>query len=514
MSSWKTSADSGTSQKLHQLGKSVSYDCLKASSCIELADIRKLDSLLNQCESISCDNLLLCDEIYNYDMCTTTKKYLSTSALNRILPKNSIRRRAHKKALGICENDTKIIKLIDDKRGAAASSTSQCNEVEHDFGNNNNNNNDIDDINPTDVELTESYMVNKDELLVTQSCTNLLHEQYPTETSSCCDKTIQTSFGELNHSQKSIAISCKYLLNDDGATMCMNVNNDRTNHPQDFMSTVADRINNNPQLRKVNQKRCQCRKYEAPSDGDDENHNPNGICETSLTTPPTRTLKSTNRNHNQPKKLSTLLPISTVATSHQQKKSLLQLKRDKSPPSSGKSNRFTRQPNTVIYDDEQQQHECSASNLNHNNGDSFENRVININETSIEIIPISNNPSVYSHSLSPKGTSHNLLHDGKSDKSETQSQKSHKSKQRSKFSPSLFSRKLTSRLNSEDEAGGVKESLLGSRGKSSEKKLPEPVETVCIYFFDPATAIGKFVENEEEMNFTRFSVSFLILVNF
>lgn len=451
MSSSKKSADSGTSQKLHQLGKSVSYDCLKFSSCLELADIRKLDSLLNQCESISCDNLLLCDEIYNYDLCTTTKKYVSTSALHRILPKNSIRRRAHKKALGICENDTKIIKLIDDKREAAAAAgccdgdDDKADDDDKNINNiNDSNEEEDDDDDPTDVELTESYVVNKDELLMTQSCTNLMHEQYPTETSSCCDKTIQTSFGELNHSQKSIAISCKYLLNDDGATMCMST------------SSQTQQQSIKP---KRKEKRCQCRKSH------DKSHN--AICETSLTTP--------SRTHQQSKhNKSTLLPtISTHTTPRQQKKSLLQ-------PTSSKSNRFTRQPATVIYDDDQQQqHECTPSNLNQsNNGDSFENRVININETSIEIIPISKNSSVYSHSLSPKGTNNNLHHDSTSNRSETQSQKSHKSK-RSKFSPSLFSRKLTSRLNSDDDAGGVKESLLGSRGKSSEKKLPEPVETVC-----------------------------------
>lgn len=104
-------------RKLLSLGKSVSCDNLKANSCIELADIRKLDSLLNQCESISCDNLLLFDDIYNYDLCRMNRrKYASTSAINKILPKNSIRRRAHKKVLGIRESDTKIIKFLDDVR--------------------------------------------------------------------------------------------------------------------------------------------------------------------------------------------------------------------------------------------------------------------------------------------------------------------------------------------------------------------------------------------------------------
>ena len=113
-----SSSTNGRKPTLHQSrGKSFSCDYIRASSCIELADIRKLDSLLNQCESISCDNLLLYDEVYNYDVCSTSKrKYLSTSALHKILPKNSIRRRTHKKVLSIRENDTKIIKLIDDKR--------------------------------------------------------------------------------------------------------------------------------------------------------------------------------------------------------------------------------------------------------------------------------------------------------------------------------------------------------------------------------------------------------------
>ena len=108
----------GRNPTLHQSkGKSFSCDYIRASSCIELADIRKLDSLLNQCESISCDNLLLYDEVYNYDLCSASKrKYLSTSALNKLLPKNSIRRRTHKKVLSIRERDTKIIKLIDNKR--------------------------------------------------------------------------------------------------------------------------------------------------------------------------------------------------------------------------------------------------------------------------------------------------------------------------------------------------------------------------------------------------------------
>jgi hypothetical protein len=475
-------ADKDTSQKLHQLGKSVSYDCLKANSCIELADIRKLDSLLNQCESISCENLLLFDEIYNYDLCSATKrKYLSTSALNRILPKNSIRRRAHKKALGICENDTKIIKLIDDKRAHCESTTKDENDYDGDDKNINNSGDSDDDYeNPTDVELTESYVVNQDEILMTQSCTNLMHEQYPTETSSCCDKTIQTSFGELNNSKKSLSTSttdkndsCKYLLSDE--ILCMN------------SSECPNRISSDKNRKKVKRKRCSCRKYD----------NKHTICETSLSTPPTTQSK---------KFLSASIPISSKQPPT--KKSLLQLNKkdksiDKSPGKYGKSNRFTRQQNTVVNDDE-----CpmlpSIEYFESNTNDSGESKVIHINEKSIEIIPISKNSS-YSQSLSPKGNSNNHLYlDAKSDKSETQSQKSHKSK-RSKFSPSLFSRKLTSRLNSEDDAAGAKESLLGSRGKSSEKKMmPEPVETVCTIFHH---------EKKENENYF-FSISTQILYSF
>lgn len=380
MSSARTSSN-GRSHTLHQLGKSVSCDCIKASSCIELCDIRKLDSLLNQCESISCDNLLLFDEIYNYDLCAASKrKYVSTSALHKILPKNSIRRRTHKKVLGIRENDTKIIKLIDDKRHR-------------------------DDM---DVELTSSKLSDLekeaiveaivDDLLRTQSCTNLMHHQSPTMTVSCCDKTIQTSYGDLFARPD----TCRHLS--------------------------SGGVGQLPDGRKkAKRKQCLCRNYE----------NANFICETSLTTP-------------------------SIVEPPRPMKSLLQLKRDKSDDksSSGRSGRFTKQKNTIVDDDE-----CELVN---------ENRVININEKSVEIFPISNNSS-FSQSVTPRGTSTNLQVG--EDKSETQSQKS----KRSKFSPSFISRKLTSRLNSEDDgAGGVKESLLG-RSKSSEKKLPEPVETVCIH---------------------------------
>lgn len=402
---------------LHQSSsKSVSCDCIKASSCIELAEIRKLDSLLNQCESISCDNLLLHDEIYNYDLCAATKrKYVSTSALHRILPKNSIRRRTHKKVLGICENDSKIIKLIDKKR-----------------------NREPDDV-EADGELTKCCDLNNDgevDLLRTQSCSNLLLHSTTTSktTINYCDKTIQTSHGELNG--HSVDILCKYLSPDGSC------NNHYTHPTQD-------------KRKKAKRKQCSCRDYE----------NVNTICETSLTTlpcnikePPTKTPTTTTTT--------TSWLTTTGINMSQPKKSLLHLKKDKSDDRSSRSSRFTKQKTSIMDDDE-----------GGNNSDCYhENRVININDKSVEVFPISLNSS-YSQSVTPRGTSNNLLHDSKSDKSETQSQKS----KRSKFSPSFISRKLTSRLNSseDDGAGGVKESLLG-RSKSAEKRLPEQVETVCI----------------------------------
>lgn len=395
-------------------GKSVSCGCIKASSCIELADIRKLDSLLNQCESISCDNLLLYDDVYNYDLCAAYKrKYLSTSALHRILPKNSIRRRTHKKVLGIREKDSKIIKLIDDKRHR---------EV------------DVEDV-EADGELTKCCELNNDkcfeegvDLLRTHSCSNLV--QHPTaKVISCCDKTMQTSYGELyGHSD---GVVCKHVSTEEACN----------NHIQQTQH----------KSKKTKRKQCSCRDYE----------NVNIICETSLNTPP---------NPIEPIKAQS---TQTSRNSAQPKKSLLQLKRDKSDEKSagGRSNRFTKQKTSILDDDEYGVNE----NININNLEGCHDRVININDKSVEIFPISFNSS-YSQSVTPRGTSNNLHYDSNADKSETQSQKS----KRSKFSPSFLSRKLTSRRNSEDDgAGGVMESLLG-RSKSAEKKLPEPVETVCI----------------------------------
>lgn len=426
MNSMKTPGNEW-SRALHlSSGKSVSCDCIKASSCIELADIRKLDSLLNQCESISCDNLLLCDEIYNYDLCSASKrKYVSTSALHKILPKNSIRRRAHKKVLGIREHDSKIIKLIDDKHKrhkeseedvAAAGELTKCCELNNDK-----------------CVVVDGDDDDEDELLRTRSCTNLLqHPETATATApsaiNCCDKTIQTSYSELYG--RSDDVVCKYLSTDG---TCNN----------QMQPTQQDK------RKKAKRKQCSCRDYE----------NVNFICETSLTTIPNITMEAT------PTKASSVLSVNKNP-----KKSLLQVKKDKSEERQSKSHRFMKQKNSIVDDDE-----CGGASGG-NNSDGCHDRVTNINEKSAEIFPISLNSS-YSQSATPRGTTNNLHHDSKSDRSETPSQKS----KRSKFSPSFISRKLTSRLNSEDDgAGGVKESLLGRSSKSADKKLPEPVETVCI----------------------------------
>lgn len=382
--------------------------------------------------------MLLHDEIYNYDLCAATKrKYVSTSALHKILPKNSIRRRAHKKVLSIRENDSKIIKFIDDKRQR---------ETEEEL--------------EADGELTKCCELNNDKcvdvvidgvgetegegdgvMLRTQSCSNLMHHETTTMPINCCDKTIQTSYSDLYGHTEDV-VSSKYLSTD-GAC------NNQIQQTQD-------------KRKKAKRKQCSCRNYE----------NVNFICETSLTIPPAISILEPTKVTATP----TTAPSRLGKSSAQPKKSLLQLKKDKSDDksSSGKHGRFTKQKNTTVDDDE-----CGGAgeHVNGNNSDGcHENRVININDKSVEIFPISLNSS-FSQSATPRGTSTSLHHDAKSEcKSETQSQKS----KRSKFSPSYLSRKLTSRLNSEDDgAGGVKESLLG-RSKSTEKKLPEPVETVRI----------------------------------
>lgn len=437
-------------QHLHNIGKSVSCDCIKANSCIDIRDIRKLDSLLNQCESISCENLLLYDEIYNYDLCKATKrKYFSTSAINKILPKNSIRRRAHKKVLQIQESDTKIIKLIDDKRKdevePANVCSSSCDKLTNccDF---------------TNVDESNSV----DGLLKTQSCSNLM--QHPVKINNFCDKTVQTSNIDLLNNQSGHVLNNLYNKADN---RCENL----IHHPS---AMLANGMNSKKKSNiKRNSKQCSCRYYD----------NSNIICETSLTTIPksvreSESTKITTTIAKPPLAANAVASWPTPITKKAQfvpKKSLMLSKKDKSDeckPSIGKFSRLTKQKNTTVDNDECNNNGNVIEGTNNSNN-LQENRVININDKSIEIIPISLNSSL---SPIPRVATKNLLHETKSDKSETQSQKS----KRSKFSPSFITRKLTSRLNSEeDNAGGAKESLLG-RSKSSDKKLPEPVETVCI----------------------------------
>ncbi|KAG5678052.1 hypothetical protein PVAND_007755 [Polypedilum vanderplanki] len=456
MSSGMNSGKDDTNHKLLSLGKSVSCDNVKANSCIELADIRKLDSLLNQCESISCDNLLLLDDIYNYDMChANRRKYASTSAINKILPKNSIRRRAHKKVLGIRESDTKIIKFLDDKRnhdvGVSYEKLTNCCDlnndnvvvvvdVEHGEGN-------VEGVMIVDDERQKQHQIvyeediidkngSSDDATITIDMFNLEQQSSsspqmcPRSSINCCDKTIQTSYIDL--------INPPPLNNE---CICQ-----KSHMMQKKLGPEKDK-----------RKKCTCRDY--------RNVNNATICETSLSTV----------QHSQSKR------------SHQPKKSVL-AKKEKSDDKSqsNKYNRLMKQKNTIIDDDD-----CVSGSIGGEkngtkslggglNDECHESRVININQ-SVEIIPISTaNLNIYSQPATPRlGTSTSLHHDA--DKSDTHSQRSQKSR-RSKFSPSFISRKLTSRLNSselEDGAGGAKESLLG-RAKSAEKKLPEPVETVCI----------------------------------
>jgi hypothetical protein len=430
-------------KQLLSLGKSISCDNLKANSCIELADIRKLDSLLNQCESISCDNLLLYDDIYNYELCVANqRKYASTSAINNILPKNSIRRRAHKKVLGIRESDTKIIKFLDDKREAATyGKLTNC----YDDKNEDDACNVTDDA--LDVLTAPSCFPHTSSNTMTSSCCNistLQHEEHPPPHCSinCCDKTIQTSYIDLNNPLMDERSKC-FCSSSKNISRCVK-------HPA-MTSTHKKECDNKNEKRK----QCSCRDYKSV------NNTTATICETSLSTIPNNI---------------TIVASKRSMTHNQHHKKLLIPKKDKSDDKSstsvgGKFNRLMKQKNTIIDDDEA---DYAANNLLNSEN---ENRVININKC-VEIIPISVN-SLYSQPTTPRlgGTSMSLHHDA--DKSETQSQKS----KRSKFSPSFISRKLTSRLNSselEDGAGGAKESLLG-RAKSAEKKLPEPVETVCIF---------------------------------
>jgi hypothetical protein len=404
----------GTSGKLVQINNQQN-ESPRASSCIELSEIRKLDSLLNQCESISCDNLLLFDDLYNYELCKNYKrKSLSTTAINKVPPKNSIKRRTHKKLLGIRENDKKIIKFIDDKKAKLQIGDEDKSSLEN--------------------------LVNSSK--VTQSCTNLVFKEIER-----CDKIIQTSSLDLdNNENKTKSVPA-------------------TEPTTKACKSPIQKLNPNPTkpCQKTSQKKqCTCRDY---------------MCETSLTIPQktsqhpspaslssTATAK-TNANPTATSKL-----INNKNSANAKKPSLI--KRDNSSENNNnksfsKFGRLTKQKNTMCDDDNDEHVERERSSEN--------NRIININEACIEIIPISTDPG--SPPTSPRfGTGT----DAKSEKSETQSQKS----KRSKFSPSFISRKLTSRLNSEeDNKGGACESLLG-RNKSVEKKLPEPVETVCTFLFN------------------------------
>lgn len=401
-------------RKLVSLGKSVSCDNLKANSCIELADIRKLDSLLNQCESISCDNLLLFDEIYNYDLCCMNRrKYASTSAINKILPKNSIRRRAHKKVLGIRESDTKIIKFLDDVR-------------------NNHSETDVENL-PQQLSSSPTLSTNGDACEIVMMSPKSSYDQNHS-TINCCDKNIQTSQIDLT------AITKSSLLNVTASTIsplkstvvkCLCGRDDKSASTASVKYTRDHHKKLSSSHKKIRRKQCSCRDYT------------NAICETSLST--------------------TASKSSRVAS----KRAL----RDE------KYNKLMKQKNTFIDDYDVG---GGGGGVGSSDDGCHEKRVININK-SVEIIPISLDSPYSSRPVTPHlGTSTNL-HQNDANltmESETQSQKS----KRSKFSPSFISRKLTSRLNStelEDGAGGAKESLLG-RAKSTEKKLPEPVETVCI----------------------------------
>lgn len=497
---------------LYSAWKSVSCDNVKASSCIELCDIRKLDSLLNQCESISCDNLLFYDEIYNYDLCDTNKrKYFSTTAINKVPEKHSIRQRGHKQLLGIHESDTKIIKNIDEIRKDPVDNveTGVCDinneqrQLTYYFGNADNDDEEDDD---DDIDI-EVFVEN----LISKSCSHLL--QRPVTINKRCDKTIQTSdfdlYGCCNNQQSS-----KYLLNH-----CLDNTNSKpatTHSSESFQQSSVTKANNtttniinnstttttNNKLKRKSskRKRCSCRNYD----------NVNFICETSLTVPKFNATHS-NSNNAKSHSLSPHLSMPPLASSKQRthnniKKSLMHLRKDKSviegKSFNDKCGRLMKQKTIIdVYDDEgvvivagdgscglnangggsgAGYNGCGGNGSGYNSDGYCDNRVININDKSIEIIPISM-ASSYSQPATPRSSTiygGNGGHESKSDKSETQSQKS----KRSKFSPSFISRKLTSRLNSEEDgAGGAKESLLG-RSKSIDIKLPEPVETVRIIY--------------------------------
>ena len=459
--------------------KSVSSDNVKANSCIELCEIRKLDSLLNQCESISCDNLLLYDEIYNYELCDTNKrKYYSTTAINKVPPKHSIRGRTHKRQLGIYESE-KIIKHIDKiqknkdpvDKGSSLCDPSEQRQLTYYFDNN-------DDENDDDIDI-ELFVEN----LISKSCSHLLQRPV-TINKRCIDKTIQTPDFDLydccNNNQQNI----KYLLNHCSDNTNSNSKATPTHNVESFQQTAlvskANTTNTTNKLKRKSskRKRCSCRNYD----------NVNFICETSLTVPKFNATKNKVKSNSLSPLLLSMPQTSKHRTLNNVKKSLMHLRNDKNGVDgksfNDKCGRLTKQKTIIdVYDDEGVVIVAGVDSrgVNANGGYSSDgycdNRVININEKSIEIIPISM-ASSYSQPATPRSSTiyGGNGHETKSDKSETQSQKS----KRSKFSPSFISRKLTSRLNSdEDGAGGAKESLLG-RSKSVDMKLPEPVETVRI----------------------------------
>lgn len=477
-------------RKLQSLDASVSCDNMKANSCIELDDIRKLDSLLNQCESISCDNLLLVDDIYNYDLCRTNRrKYASMSAINRILPKNSIRRRAHKIILGIRESDTKIINFLDGVRNCTSSET---------------------DANVVAIFPAIDLKVSANQM--SQNFFSSNHTNVAQNWRNCCDKNIQTSHINLNTCTKSFSaiVATKATESEKShklskatcttttssstmVTRCLCGNNKNSSdakmaspknepdyyqkHHQQFYKNHYLEQQQQMSHRKEKKKQCTCRDYE----------NVNTICETSLSITPVPTTQS-------------FRPTSAAVSIRQKNlRDVIAKEKSEEKPTSGKYNRLIKQRNTIIDDEGKNEVndddggiiigcniDSSIAGYKNGNVDGcLENRVINVNK-SVDIIPISLNSPYCSRAVTPHlGTNTNSHHDAKSDKSETISQKS----KRSKFSPSFITRKLMSRLNSneiDDGVSGAKESLLG-RAKSAEKKLPDPVETVCIltiYYFD------------------------------
>lgn len=466
------------------VGKSSS----RASSCIEITELRKLDSLLNQCESISCDNLLLYDEIYNYELCLHHKrKYYSTTAINKVPPKNSIKRKTHKKLLGIRESDKKIIKLIGDKQGKVVDSddNNNCSLPVESVGCGKFMTRSCSNINQTvhlgdDMLLQSDFDLSMSERILTRDgkiqqqlenckdderwkkvyggfwCRTLLGPQLhlilifylhfifnsikyiiskgnsalrikfsnkaflfivfkyfsikKVSTISAFQKALQT-----NKINKSL-IALKSAIT---RSTVIKINAIKRS-PEHLNIFLVQKSLDRPSRRTCSKpatkhkkaakrKQCSCRNYD----------NINFICETSLT-----------------------IPRKTPA-----KRLILQ----KESSGERKFNRLIKQQHT---EDEDSEAYC-------------ENRMININDKSIEVTYISIDSSI--SLMGPTGDQ---------EKSETQSLKS----KRSKFSPSFISRKLntTSKTSEDDNAGGAKELLLGLNSLV-EKKLPDPVDTVCKY---------------------------------